>query len=167
MSGADGGSREFRTGTGWDTHRIAAGRKLMLGGVEIPWSYGLEGHSDADVLLHAVTDAVLGAAALGDIGEHFPNSAPEWKDAPSRKFLEEAIMLAEQDGFSLVNIDSTIILETPMLKEYRDAIRKSVAEIAGLPVDCVSVKFKTAEGVGPVGRGMSAEAQAVVTMAKG
>ncbi len=166
MTGGDGRFTEFRTGTGWDVHRIAGGRKLMLGGVEIPWSYGLDGHSDADVLLHAVTDAVLGAAALGDIGEHFPNSAPEWKDAPSRRFLEEAIILAEQRGFSLVNIDSTIILETPKLKDYREAIRKSLAEIAGLPLDCVSVKFKTAEGVGPVGRGMSAEAQAIVTLAR-
>jgi len=161
-----GGVREFRTGIGWDVHRISGGRKLMLGGVEIPWSYGLDGHSDADVLLHAVTDAVLGAAALGDIGEHFPNSAPEWKDAPSRQFLEEALVLAEQRGFVLVNIDSTIIMEIPKLKQHREAIRKSLAEIAGLPLDCVSVKFKTAEGVGPVGRSMSAEAQAVVTLAR-
>ena len=166
MTGGDGSSKEFRTGIGWDTHRIAGGRRLMLGGVEIPWSYGLDGHSDADVLLHAVTDAVLGAAALGDIGEHFPNSAPEWKDAPSRRFLEEAIVLAERSGFSLVNIDSTIILETPKLGHHRAAIRKSLAEIAGLPLDCVSVKFKTAEAVGPVGRGLSAEAQAVVTIAR-
>jgi len=157
---------EYRTGLGWDVHRITGGRKLMLGGVEIPWSYGLEGHSDADILLHAVTDAVLGAAALGDIGEHFPNTNPEWKNAASRRFLEEAIILVEQEGYSLVHIDSTVILETPKLKEHRAAIRESLASIAGLPLSSVSVKFKTAEAVGPVGRGLSAEAQAAVTIGR-
>lgn len=157
---------EIRTGQGWDVHRIAGGRKLILGGVEIPWSYGLEGHSDADILLHAITDAVLGAAALGDIGEHFPNTDPRWKDAASRKFLEHAISLVKAQGFSLANVDSTIILETPKLKDFRAKIRESVADIVGLPLDRVSVKFKTAERVGPVGLGMSAEAQAIVTITR-
>jgi 2-C-methyl-D-erythritol 2,4-cyclodiphosphate synthase len=157
---------EIRTGQGWDVHRIAGGRKLMLGGVEIPWEYGLEGHSDADILLHAITDAVLGAAALGDIGEHFPNSDPSWKDAASRRFLEHALELIQAQGFSLCNVDSTIILETPRLKDFRARIRESVAEIVKLPVDRVSVKFKTAERVGPVGVGFSAEAQAIVTIAR-
>jgi 2-C-methyl-D-erythritol 2,4-cyclodiphosphate synthase len=157
---------EIRTGQGWDVHRIAGGRKLILGGVEIPWHYGLEGHSDADILLHAITDAVLGAAALGDIGEHFPNTDPRWKDAVSRKFLEHALELSRAQGFTLCNVDSTIILETPKLKDHRAAIRESVAKIVGLSLDRVSVKFKTAERVGPVGFGFSAEAQAIVTIAR-
>ena len=160
------GFSEIRTGQGWDVHRIAGGRKLILGGVEIPWDFGLDGHSDADILLHAITDAVLGALALGDIGEHFPNTDPQWKDAASRKFLEHAIGLVRAQGFSLCNVDSTIILETPKLEDHREKIRESVAEIVGLPVDRVSVKFKTAEGVGPVGLGFSAEAQAIVTIAR-
>jgi 2-C-methyl-D-erythritol 2,4-cyclodiphosphate synthase len=157
---------EIRTGQGWDVHRIAGGCKLILGGVDIPWNYGLEGHSDADILLHAITDAVLGAAALGDIGEHFPNSDPRWKGAASRKFLEHALELTRAQGFTLCNVDSTIILEIPKLKDLRTLIRGSVAEIVGLPVDRVSVKFKTAERVGPVGLGFSAEAQAIVTLTR-
>ena len=160
------GFSEIRTGQGWDVHRIAGGRRLILGGVEIPWEFGLDGHSDADILLHAITDAVLGALALGDIGEHFPNTDPRWKDAASRKFLEHAVSLVKAQGFSLCNVDSTIILETPKLKDYRAKIRASVAEIVGLPLDRVSVKFKTAEAVGPVGLGFSAEAQAIVTIAR-
>ncbi len=157
---------EIRTGQGWDVHRIAGGRKLILGGVEIPWTYGLEGHSDADILLHAITDATLGAAALGDIGEHFPNSDPRWKNAASRKFLEHALALVRDQGFTVCNIDSTIILETPKLKDFRTAIRESLAGIVDLPLDRVSVKFKTAERVGPVGLGFSAEAQAIVTITR-
>jgi len=157
---------EIRTGQGWDVHRIAGGRKLILGGVEIPWQFGLDGHSDADILLHAITDALLGALALGDIGEHFPNTDPRWKDAASRKFLEHAVGLVKERGFSLSNVDSTIILETPKLKDHRAKIRASVAEIVGLPLDRVSVKFKTAEAVGPVGLGFSAEAQAIVTITR-
>jgi 2-C-methyl-D-erythritol 2,4-cyclodiphosphate synthase len=160
------GISEIRTGQGWDVHRISGGRKLILGGVEIPWQYGLDGHSDADILLHAITDAVLGALALGDIGEHFPNTDPRWKDAASRKFLVHAIGLVRARGFSVVNVDSTIILETPKLKEHRTKIRASIAEIMGLQPDCVSVKFKTAERVGPVGLGFSAEAQAIVTIVR-
>jgi len=157
---------EIRTGLGWDVHRIAAGRPLILGGVAIPSEFGLEGHSDADILLHAVTDALLGAAALGDIGMHFPDADPQWKGSASAKFLEHAAMLVKQAGYALVNVDTTVILEKPKLKDYRIAIRESLAKTLSLPLDRVSVKFKTAERVGPVGEGLSAEAQAIVTIAK-
>ncbi len=157
---------EIRTGLGWDSHRIASGRPLILGGVTIPSELGLDGHSDADILLHAVTDAVLGAAALGDIGAHFPDSDPQWKGAASVRFLEHAVALAHQAGFAIVNVDSTVIIEKPKLKDYRLAIRESLARTLALPLDCVSVKFKTAEGVGPIGEGLSAEAQAIVTLSK-
>ena len=155
---------EIRTGLGWDVHRTAAGRPLILGGVTSPSDFGLDGHSDADVLLHAITDAVLGAAALGDIGMHFPDNDPRWKGAASARFLEHAVALARQAGFAIVNMDSTVILEKPKLKDYRLAIRESVAHALSLPLDRVSVKFKTAERVGPVGEGLSAEAQAIVTL---
>jgi len=155
---------EYRTGLGWDVHRLAPGRPLILGGVTIPFELGLEGHSDADVLAHAITDAILGAAALGDIGMHFPDSDPRWKGADSLQFLKHAVDLAQSAGFKLVNIDSTVILERPKLKDYRTAIREKLAATLGLPLDHVSVKFKTAEKVGPVGEGRSAEAQAVVTL---
>jgi len=155
---------EYRTGLGWDVHRLAPGRPLILGGVNIPFELGLEGHSDADVLAHAITDAILGAAALGDIGMHFPDSDSRWKGADSLQFLKHAADLAQNAGFKLVNIDSTVILERPKLKDYRTAIRETLAATLGLPLDRVSVKFKTAEKVGPVGEGRSAEAQAVVTL---
>lgn len=154
----------FRIGQGWDSHRIESGRPLILGGVTIPADFGLAGHSDADVLFHAVTDAVLGALALGDIGMHFPDTAPEWKDASSVRFLQHAIQLAVKRGYRLVNIDSTIVLETPKLKDYRQQIRESLAFATSLTVDMVSVKFKTAEKVGPVGEGRSCEASAAVLL---
>ena len=146
-------------------HRIAPGRPLILGGVAIDAEFGLEGHSDADVLSHAVTDALLGAAALGDIGMHFPDSDPRWKGADSLKFLEHARDLALAQGCEILNVDSTVILERPKLKDYRLAIREKLAQTLKLEVDRVSVKFKTAEQVGPVGEGRSAEAQALVTLA--
>jgi 2-C-methyl-D-erythritol 2,4-cyclodiphosphate synthase len=155
---------EFRTGIGWDNHRIVAGRPLIVGGINIPSDFGLDGHSDADVLLHAITDALLGAAALGDIGMHFSDTDPRWKGADSARFLEYAKSLAEGRGFELVNIDSTVILERPKLKDYRQAMRENIAAILALELDRVSVKFKTAEKVGPVGEGRSAEAQAIVTL---
>lgn len=157
---------EYRTGLGWDNHRLVRQRPLILGGVTIPSEIGLEGHSDADVLAHAITDAILGAAALGDIGMHFPDSDPRWKGADSLQFLKHALELARKAGFELVNVDSTVILERPKLKDYRTAIRETLAVTLGLSLDRVSVKFKTAEKVGPVGEGHSAEAQAVVTIAK-
>ncbi len=154
----------MRIGQGWDTHRIEPGRRLILGGVEIPSEFGLAGHSDADVLFHAVTDAILGALALGDIGMHFPDTAQEWKGADSLGFLERALEMAVAHGYRLMNVDSTIILERPKLKDFRLAIRESLARALSLPLECVSVKFKTAEKVGPVGEGRSCEAQAVVLL---
>jgi len=155
---------EFRTGIGWDVHPLVAGRPLILGGVRIPCDFGCEGHSDADVLSHAITDAILGAAAAGDIGMHFPDTDPRWAGAGSLAFLRHAVALASERGFHLVNVDSTVILEKPKLKDYRDAIRASLAETLGLDLDRVSVKFKTAEKLGPVGEGRAAEAQAVATL---
>jgi len=152
----------LRVGQGWDVHRIAAGRPLILGGVAIPCEFGLQGHSDADVLSHAITDAILGAITAGDIGMHFPDTDPRWKGCDSLQFLRHARDLAEQAGFRILNIDSTVILERPKLKDYRLAIRESLAKTTGLDAAAVSVKFKTAEGIGPVGEGRSAEAQAVV-----
>jgi 2-C-methyl-D-erythritol 2,4-cyclodiphosphate synthase len=155
---------QVRTGLGWDVHRIAPGRPLILGGVAIPSEFGLDGHSDADVLAHAITDAILGAAALGDIGMHFPDSDPRWKGSDSLVFLRHAHDLARLSGYRIVNVDSTVILERPKLKDYRQAIRQRLAQALGLEIDQVSVKFKTAEKVGPVGEGRSAESQAVVTL---
>jgi 2-C-methyl-D-erythritol 2,4-cyclodiphosphate synthase len=143
---------------------MEAGLPLILGGVHVPFELGLAGHSDADVLFHAVTDALLGALALGDIGMHFPDTAPEWKGANSLQFLQHAIRLATEHGYHLTNVDSTIILERPKLKDYRPLIRESLAQALGLPLALVSVKFKTAEKVGPVGEGRSCEAQAVVLL---
>jgi 2-C-methyl-D-erythritol 2,4-cyclodiphosphate synthase len=157
---------EVRTGLGWDTHRLAPQRPLVLGGVTVPSELGLEGHSDADVLSHAITDAILGAAALGDIGMHFPDSDPRWKGADSMVFLRHAWDLAADRGFRLVNIDATVILERPKLKDYRQAIRENIAAALGLELDRISVKFKTAEKLGPVGEQRAADAQAIVTLAR-
>lgn len=157
---------EYRSGLGWDNHRTAPGRPMIIGGVTIESEFGLDGHSDADILLHALTDALLGAAALGDIGMHFPDTDPRWKGAASTRFLEHARELAEGLGFTLVNADCTVILERPKLKDYRLRIRESVAQILGLPLDRVNVKFKTSEKVGPVGEGRSAEAQAIITLSR-
>ena len=162
MSGARSG--QIRNGLGWDVHRLAAGRPLILAGVRVPGEFGLEGHSDADVLAHAITDAILGAAALGDIGMHFPDTDPQWKGCDSLVFLARAKALMEGAGFRLVNVDSTVVLERPKLKDCRQAIREKLAETLDLPLDRVSVKFKTAERLGPVGEGLSAEAQAIVTL---
>ncbi len=154
----------IRAGLGWDNHRIAPGRPLILGGVAIESDFGLEGHSDADVLSHAITDALLGAAALGDIGMHFPDTDARWKGCDSLVFLRHAKALVEARGYAIVNVDATVILERPKLKDYRLAIRESLAAALGLAPDAVSVKFKTAERVGPVGEGRSAEAQAIVAL---
>ncbi len=157
---------EYRTGIGWDVHRLAPGRPLILGGVTIPSELGLEGHSDADVLAHAITDALLGAAALGDIGMHFPDTDPRWAGADSLMFLVHALSLLTEKGFRLVNVDANVILQRPKLKDYRTAIREKLAATLSIEIDRVSVKFKTAEKLGPVGEGRSAEAQAVVTLAR-
>ena len=157
---------EIRTGLGWDTHRLVAGRPLILGGVIVPGEMGLEGHSDADVLAHAITDALLGAAALGDIGMHFPDNDPQWKDADSLQFLEHTAGLVRECGFAILCVDATVIIERPKLKDFRAPIRQSLANTLTLEIEQVSVKFKTAEGVGPVGLGLSAEAQAIATLAR-
>jgi 2-C-methyl-D-erythritol 2,4-cyclodiphosphate synthase len=155
-----------RIGQGWDNHRIAVGRPLILGGIAIPCDFGLEGHSDADVLSHAITDAILGAIVEGDIGMHFPDTDPRWKGAGSLQFLKHACDLAKAAGYSIGNVDSTVILERPKLKDFRLAIRESLAGAMGVQVDQVSVKFKTSELVGPVGEGRSAESQAVVCLVR-
>ena len=156
----------MRIGQGWDVHRIIAGRPLILGGVTIPSEFGLDGHSDADILSHAITDVLLGAAALGDIGMHFPDSDPQWKGGDSKQFLAFAAWLVRDKGYEIVNVDSTVILERPKLKDFRLPIREALATTISLHVNCVSVKFKTAERVGPVGEGKSAEAQAIVMIEK-
>lgn len=154
----------MRIGQGWDTHRLASGRPLILGGVTIPSEFGLDGHSDADILSHAITDALLGALALGDIGMHFPDTDPQWKGGDSRQFLAFAAWLVRDKGHEIVNVDTTVILERPKLKDFRLPIREALATTMGIHVHSVSVKFKTAERVGPVGEGKSAEAQAVVLL---
>ncbi len=161
MSGAP------RVGIGWDRHRLVPGRPFVLGGVTIPHDRGPLGHSDGDVLLHAVTDAVLGAAGLGDIGEFFPSSDPRWKDAPSRVFLEHAVAAAAARGFRPSNADAVVVLETPRLGPHRGAMRASLALLLGLDVAEVSVKAKTAEGLGPEGAGEALEAHAVVLLVPG
>ncbi len=152
----------FRIGQGWDVHRTEPGRPLILGGITIPSEFGLAGHSDADVLFHAVTDAVLGSVALGDIGMHFPDTAPEWKGADSLQFLQHAVKLLEEKGIDWRTWTQRSSWRGPKLKDFRLPIRESLARAVGLPVDAVSVKFKTAEKVGPVGLGQSCEAQATV-----
>jgi 2-C-methyl-D-erythritol 2,4-cyclodiphosphate synthase len=156
--------RGIRVGQGWDTHRIVEGRPLILGGITIPSEFGLDGHSDADVLSHAITDAILGAIAAGDIGMHFPDTDPRWKGSGSLPFLKHACGLAAEAGYAIGNVDSTVILERPKLNDYRSAIRASLSNAMGLAPDAVSVKFKTAERVGPVGEGRSAESQAIVCL---
>lgn len=153
-----------RIGHGWDTHRIENGRPLVLGGVIIAAEFGLVGHSDADVLSHAITDAMLGALALGDIGVHFPDTAAEWKGLSSLRFIEHALGLVLAKGYRVGNVDSTVILERPKLQEYRLPIRQTLANVLQLPLDSLSLKFKTAEKVGPVGEGKSCEAHAVVLL---
>lgn len=153
---------DIRTGLGWDNHRLAEGRPLILGGVNVPCEFGLDGHSDADVLSHAVTDALLGSLALGDIGMHFPDTDPRWKGCDSLVFLRHAASLVREMGYEISNIDATVILQRPKLKDYRQAMRESLAAALDLDVERVSVKFKTAEKVGPVGEGKSGEAQAAV-----
>lgn len=155
---------EFRAGIGFDSHRLANGRKLILGGVEIPSEQGLDGHSDADVLLHAITDALLGAAAQGDIGELFPPSDPQWKDADSSIFARYAVELLESYGWSVVNVDAVVVIERPKQLPFRDRMRENIASILKVPVNAVGLKAKSGEGMGPVGKGRLAEAHAVVSI---
>ena len=150
-----------RTGLGIDTHRFAPGRRLVLGGVESPFDRGLDGHSDADVLAHAVTDAILGAAALGDIGAHFPDTDPAWKDADSIGLLREAVALAARDGWRVEHVDATVMLERPKLAPFRAEIAARLAAATG---GTVSVKATTGEGMGFVGREEGVAALAVATL---
>lgn len=154
----------FRIGEGWDTHALVSGRKLILGGIEVPHTVGLLGHSDADVLLHAIIDAMLGAAGLGDIGTHFPDTDVRFKGADSVKLLSEAHRLLANHGYQIGNIDSTVIAQAPRLAPHIPAMRKRIAQTLGLDVSCVNVKAKTAEKLGPVGEGLSMEARAVVLL---
>ena len=156
----------IRIGEGWDVHALVPGRKLILGGVEIPHALGLLGHSDADVLLHAITDAVLGAAGLGDIGRHFPDTDAQFKGADSAVLLAQAMRLVRAEGWELVNVDCTIVAQAPKLAPHIAAINASVAKALGVPSDQVNVKAKTAEKLGPVGLGQSMEARAVVLLNK-
>ncbi len=153
--------RLMRVGFGYDVHRLVDGRRLMLGGIEIPSAMGLDGHSDADVLLHAITDAVLGAAALGDIGSHFPDTDARYKDADSAELLGAVIGLVAERGYELENIDATVALQKPKLRPHIDAIRARISDICRLPVGRVSVKATTTEGLGFVGVGDGAAAYAV------
>jgi 2-C-methyl-D-erythritol 2,4-cyclodiphosphate synthase len=154
----------FRIGTGYDLHLLVEGRPLILGGVRIPFERGLQGHSDADILCHAVTDAILGAAALGDIGAHFPDTDPRFKGADSLDLLARARQLVNSAGYRVVNIDATIVAERPKLREHIDAMRQRLAEALLVRTSAVSVKAKTNEGVGPEGRGEAMSAQAVALL---
>lgn len=155
---------DFRIGEGWDIHALVPGRKLIIGGEDIAFELGLLGHSDADVLLHAMTDALLGAAALGDIGKHFPDTDAAFKGADSLVLLVEAARRVRQAGFEIGNIDSTVIAQAPRLGPYLPAIKARVAAALGLAENQVNVKAKTAEKMGPVGLGQAMEARAVVLL---
>jgi 2-C-methyl-D-erythritol 2,4-cyclodiphosphate synthase len=154
----------FRIGEGWDTHALVAGRPLIIGGVHVPYERGLLGHSDADVLLHAITDALLGAAGLGDIGRHFPDTDEQFKGADSIVLLVQAAKRVLEQGWSIGNIDSTVIAQAPKLAPHIPAMQHRIAAALGLAVDQVNVKAKTAEKMGPVGEGLSMEARAVVLL---
>jgi 2-C-methyl-D-erythritol 2,4-cyclodiphosphate synthase len=156
----------IRIGEGWDVHALVPGRKLILGGVEIAHTHGLLGHSDADVLLHAITDAVLGAAGLGDIGRHFPDTDAQFKGADSSVLLAEAMRRVRAQGWELVNVDSTIVAQAPKLATHMAAINAGVARALGVQAEQVNVKAKTAEKLGPVGMGKSMEARAVALLKK-
>ncbi|MCE9636240.1 MAG: 2-C-methyl-D-erythritol 2,4-cyclodiphosphate synthase [Planctomycetes bacterium] len=153
-----------RVGMGFDVHRLVRGRLLILGGLEIESTVGLEGHSDGDVLLHAVTDAILGACSLGDIGDYFPSNDPRWKDADSNTFLQEALTHVEDLGYEIVNVDTVIVAERPHLGAWKEGIRSSLAGMLDVPADRVCVKAKTMEGLGAVGEGRAIEAHAVVLL---
>lgn len=157
----------IRVGQGYDVHQLVEGRDLILGGINIPFEKGLLGHSDADALLHAITDALLGAAGLGDIGSHFPDTAAEFKDADSRVLLREAYQSVQELGWKVVNVDTTVIAQKPKLAPYIPAMRANIAADLGLPENCVNIKGKTNEKLGYLGRMEAIEAQAAVLLIKG
>ena len=154
----------MRVGHGFDAHRFAHGRRLILGGIEIPAERGLLGHSDADALVHAVCDALVGAAALGDLGQHFPDSDAKWKDADSIALLQQCVELVWHAGFEVENVDATIVVESPKLAEHIGAMRQRLSEALGIPSTCVSVKAKTSEGMGYTGDGSGLAVHAVVAL---
>lgn len=156
----------LRVGQGWDVHRLVEGRPLILGGVTIPHSKGLYGHSDADALLHAITDALLGAAALGDIGRHFPDTSELFAGADSRVLLREALSRVREAGYEPINIDSTILAQAPKMAPHIDAMRHNIAADTGLELSAVNVKAKTYEKLGPVGNEEAMEAQAIVLLTR-
>ncbi len=151
----------FRMGEGWDVHALVPGRPLVIGGVTIPYHLGLLGHSDADVLLHAITDALLGAAGLGDIGQHFPDTDPQWKGANSGDLLQATGRLLTQAGWRIGNIDATVVAQAPKLAAHKPAMQACIAQALGIEPGQVNIKAKTAEKLGPVGMGQSIEARAV------
>lgn len=155
-----------RTGIGYDVHRFAEGRRMILGGIEIPFDRGLDGHSDADVLLHAIADAMLGAAALGDIGVHFPPTDDRWKDLDSRDILRHAVVLLAERGWDVVNIDATVIAEAPKINPHVPAMRAEISRVSGLGEDAISLKATTNEGMGFVGRGEGIAALATATIVR-
>jgi 2-C-methyl-D-erythritol 2,4-cyclodiphosphate synthase len=152
---------DLRVGEGWDTHALVAGRPLVLGGVTIPFEKGLQGHSDADALLHAITDAVLGAAGLGDIGHHFPDTDAAFAGADSWRLLQAAALRVRERGFEIVNVDSTIVAQAPKMAPLIPAMCERIAAALGIEIGRVNVKAKTAEKMGPVGEGRAIEARAV------
>lgn len=156
----------FRIGEGWDIHALVPGRRLVLGGVQIPHALGLLGHSDADVLLHAITDALLGAAALGDIGTHFPDSDAQFRGADSAVLLAEALRRVRAAGWEVGNIDSTIVAQAPRLAAHIPAMRTRIADALGLETGQINIKAKTAERLGPVGQGLAIEARAVALLVR-
>ncbi len=157
----------MRIGEGWDTHALVEGRPLVLGGITIPHDKGLFGHSDADALLHALTDALFGAAGLGDIGRHFPDTAEAFRGADSVVLLVEAVRRVREQGWSVVNVDSTIVAQAPKMAPHIPAMRAGIAQALGIDEGAVNVKAKTAERMGPVGRGESIEARAVCLLVRG
>lgn len=156
----------IRIGEGWDVHALVPGRRLVLGGVDIPHTLGLLGHSDADALLHAITDALLGAAGLGDIGTHFPDTDERFRGADSATLLAEAARRVREKGWRIGNVDSTVVAQAPRLAPHIVAMRARTAQALGLAVDDVNIKAKTAERLGPVGQGLAIEARAVVLLVR-
>jgi 2-C-methyl-D-erythritol 2,4-cyclodiphosphate synthase len=161
-----GAAMDFRTGSGFDVHAFGPGDAVMLGGVKVPHRQGVVAHSDGDVLLHALTDALLGAAGLGDIGQHFPDSDPQWRGAASTQFVRHAVQLLEARGWRVVNADLTLLSEAPRIAAHRAAIRASIAAALGAEVECVNLKATTTEKLGFVGRAEGLAAQAVVLIAR-
>jgi 2-C-methyl-D-erythritol 2,4-cyclodiphosphate synthase len=155
----------LRVGEGWDTHRLVEGRPLVLGGITIPFEKGLLGHSDADALLHAITDALLGAAGLGDIGSHFPDTDPAFRGADSGVLLQAAAQRVRAAGWQVVNVDSTIVAQAPKMAPHIGDMRERIAALLGVPPQRVNVKAKTAEKMGPVGEGLATETRAVCLLA--